>query len=254
MNRSEFYGSALRNLGLVPTVQRAWALRGSSSPEMRLTSKYLANPVTARRGTTDLMVFDTIFVEREYSCLDNLQNVRTVIDAGANCGYSSAYFLSKFPGSRVIAVEPDRSNFQLLKKNLAPWGNRAICVEAALWSHETTLNFEQDSTGAGNEWGRRTEEGGTGDTGAGIRAVTVPWLMNELGVETIDVLKVDIEGAETAVFGGGDRSWLGAVRNIVIELHGPECQAAVEGALAPYAFTESRSGELSVYLDISPKG
>lgn len=98
------------------------------------------------------------------------------------------------------------------------------------------------------------EESGGARSGADIRAVTVPWLMNELGVDTIDVLKVDIEGAETAVFGGGDRSWLGAVRNIVIELHGPECQAAVEGALAPYAFNESRSGELSVYLDISPKG
>lgn len=246
--RSAFYRDAFANLGprhaLVRLVKKRWG----AGPRMLLSSKYLDHPVALRRGSSDLMVFDTIFVEREYSCLDQLGEVRTIVDAGGNCGYSSAYLLSRFPHARVIAVEPDPANFALMSANLAPWGARAVCVEAALWSHNTVLEFEDDSTGAGNEWGRRTSEG-TGNGSVSVTAIDMPTLMQTHGLDRIDLLKVDIEGAETQLF-ASNPPWLEAVGNIVMELHGPDCEQAVDQAMAQYAYRGSRSGELSVFLDI----
>lgn len=247
-DRRSFYRDAFANLGVRQTFERGLKTRLGGGPQMALSSKYLEHPVSLRRGSTDLMVFDTIFVEREYSCLDGLSDVRTIVDAGGNCGYSSAYLLSRFPGSRVVAVEPDPANFALMQANLAPWGDRAICVQAAVWSSNTMLQFETESTGAGNEWGRRTSER-TSPESTSVTALDMPTLMQRYRIETIDLLKVDIEGAETAVF-AGKPAWLGQVRNLVIELHGPECERVVTSALADYAFRKSRSSELSVFLGI----
>jgi hypothetical protein len=50
----------------------------------------------ARTRSSDLHVFSQIFVEREYECL-NLFDGDLILDLGANVGYSSAYFLSRYP-------------------------------------------------------------------------------------------------------------------------------------------------------------
>lgn len=249
-NRRLFYRDAIANLGVRSTLTRGLKKRWGRSDRMALSSKYLDHPVAVRRDTTDLLVFDTIFVEREYSCLDGLTDVRTIVDAGGNCGYSSAYFLSRFRQARVIAVEPDADNFALMEANLAPWGDRIACVQAALWSRNTTLQFEDESTGAGNEWGRQTTEI-SASASVAVPAVDMPTLMDRYGIETIDLLKVDIEGAETELF-AAKPAWLARVRNIVIELHGERCEAVVRGALADYTSDYSRSGELSVYLNLRP--
>jgi len=69
-----------------------------------------------RRGTSDLSAFNQIFVQREYACLDDLVGVDLIVDCGAYVGYSSAYFLTQFPNSNIVAIEPDPENFSLLKK------------------------------------------------------------------------------------------------------------------------------------------
>ena len=51
-----------------------------------------------RRGSSDLDVFDQIFIQNEYGCLDDLTDVRFVIDCGANVGYSSVP--TSFPVTR----------------------------------------------------------------------------------------------------------------------------------------------------------
>ena len=59
-----------------------------------------------------------IHVDLEYEPLDDLDDIRLVVDCGANVGYASAYFLSHFPQARVIAVEPDDQKFEALRRNL----------------------------------------------------------------------------------------------------------------------------------------
>jgi hypothetical protein len=68
--------------------------------------------------------------------------------------------------------------------------------------------------------------------------------MQLTGYSTIDILKLDIEGAEKEVFSNCDK-WLGNVRILMIELHDhlkPGCSSIVYSALAKFNFSECRNG------------
>jgi FkbM family methyltransferase len=98
-----------------------------------------------------------------------------------------------------------------------------------------------------NEWGRSVSELSTNDVPIEVvDAVTMDDLISEAGAEVIDILKIDIEGAEIEVFGNGSLEWLPRVRNIVIELHGQAAKQVFLTAIESEGMTLSRSGELTV--------
>jgi len=235
---------ALKNIGLPATIQRAASLRFGSGP-MKLTSKYLRHPVYARRQSSDLLVFDQILVEREYSCLDHIRDARSIMDLGANCGFSSAYFLSRYRDARLVSVEPDSGNFAMLTQNTRPFGDRILRLEGAVWGENTRLNFDEDTTAQGVEWGRQTRAAEDVST-AGVQAWDIPTLMDMAGFDEVDILKIDVEGAEANVFTAPDLSWLDRVKNIVIEIHGAECDRIFRAAIAHRDYALSRCSELLV--------
>jgi FkbM family methyltransferase len=76
--------------------------------------------------------------------LDHIESPRLIVDCGANVGYSSAYFLSKFPTSTVIAAEPDSGNFDLLLQNLSD-GDRFMAIKAVAWPFDEPLQFQSST-------------------------------------------------------------------------------------------------------------
>jgi FkbM family methyltransferase len=170
-----------------------------------------------------------------------------VIDCGANVGYSSAWFLSRFPACRVLAVEPDAGNFAALRRNLAPYGLRATPLRAGLWSHPCSLAMEEGAYRGGGEWARQVREARPGEDG--LPAYDVPGLLALAGAERASVLKVDVEGAEAVVF-SGPCEWLDRVDNLVIEIHDDahygDARAAFHRAVAGRGFALGESGELTV--------
>ena len=76
-----------------------------------------------RSGSSDASVLAQIFFEEEYKPLLTENDVNSVVDCGANVGYSSAWFLTKFPNCRVIAIEPESENCNMLKRNLKAFGS-----------------------------------------------------------------------------------------------------------------------------------
>ena len=163
--------------------------------------------------SSDLAVFSQIFIEREYECL-NLIDGDLILDLGANVGYSSAYFLSRYPKSPLIAVEPDPSNSALLERNLAPYGSRATVIQAAVWSRATNLSIRAEQYRDGDPWTRQVEERKNGD----IAGVDIPSLLALSQRNKIGLLKMDVEGAEVVIF-SGKCAWLDQVDRIAIELH-----------------------------------
>jgi FkbM family methyltransferase len=215
--------------------------------------KQLDYPIKVRSDSSDLDVFCQIFVEEEYACLDNLKNVDLIIDCGANVGYSSAYFLSKFPSSRVIAVEADRSNYDLAVDNLKAYGDRVMVLNAAVWSHRTVLQLRSDSYRDGRQSSRQVEEASNQAPGA-VEGVDLPYLISLAGKSRVSLLKVDIEGAEAVVFSpeGGVSDWIRCIDALVIELHddsvfGP-CSDIFHRSIVGQGFDLSSSGELTVCL------
>jgi FkbM family methyltransferase len=217
------------------------------------TSPHSAHPLVGRDNSSDLHSFHQIFVAREYSCLDDLTDPRLILDCGGYTGYASAYFLSRFPRCRVIAVEADLANFAMLQRNVAPFGDRIRTLRAAVWSHPAALKMSEETNAAGKEWERRVRECRDGEV-AEMPATDVGALLRESGCSSISVLKVDIEGAEKVVFGPGSESWIGCVENIVIELHDPECTEVFHRAIAGQPFQVSQCGELTVCRRIRDAG
>jgi FkbM family methyltransferase len=202
------------------------------------------HPLWGRTRSSDLYAFLQIFVEREYECL-NLIDGDLILDLGANVGYSSAYFLSRYPKSPVVAVEPDPSNFAMLQRNLAPYESRATVIQAAAWSHDTKVSIRAEQYRGGGAWARQVEEKKAGD----IAGVDIPSLLAQSGRRRIGLLKMDIEGAEVVIF-RGKCAWLNQVDRIAIELHDDtvfgKATEAFYNAIRGQNFEISQSGELTI--------
>lgn len=174
-----------------------------------------------------------------------------MLDLGANVGFSSAYFLSVFPSTRVVAVEPDERNAAMCEANLAPYGNRAVVLHGAVWSRCARLQLSKGTFGDGREWATQVREP---SEGASISADVQAWDLNSLidmaGAGAVDLLKVDIEGAELFVFQGSARAWLPKIRNICIEIHGDDCKNAFFDSLRDFEYDLQTSGELTICRNI----
>jgi len=170
--------------------------------------------------------------------------VEWVIDCGANVGYSAVYFLNRYPDCRVIAVEPDRGNYQLLCRNLAPYGERARAVQAGVWSRPTGLVFRQEKFRDGGEWAIMVREALPGEEPQ-VHAVDVPTLLAMTPAGRADVLKVDVERSEKVIFAEHTEAWLDRVRNIYIELHDEECVAVFDRAAGARLSVRKEHGELT---------
>jgi hypothetical protein len=130
---------------------KVWPTRSA----IRLCVDGVLHPLKARGYSSDLSVFAGVFVRRAYSCLDYVSEPALIFDCGANVGYSSAYFLSRFPKAQVIAIEPEATNCALLRENLAPYGQRARVIQAGVWSHSTKLTVVETPYRDGREWSQQ---------------------------------------------------------------------------------------------------
>jgi FkbM family methyltransferase len=211
---------------------------------VRFRNPDVGTPLWIRLGTSDGSVFGQVFCDREYSCFDALAAPGLIIDCGANVGYSSVYFLNRFPGAFVIALEPFPENFRVLQKNLAPYAGRCLALQQAVWSRPGRLRFRSHYS-AKEAWMVEVREA-QGEEPGEVEAVALGQVLEKSGFARIAILKVDVEGAEREIFSHGVESWLPRTDNIAIELHGAEAEKIFEAAVAGQQFSRSRSGELTV--------
>jgi FkbM family methyltransferase len=180
----------------------------------------IGHPVALRLKTSDLEVYGKVFAEQEYR-FETLKPPKVIIDAGANIGLASVFFANAFPEATVIAVEPEETNFSLLKRNVAPYP-RIIPVQAALWCDNVLINLVSPCINVEwNKWGFQAEDAGEKSGNqmcAQVQGMTVDIIMRDHGIDFIDVLKIDIEGAEKEVFADASR-WIDKVGGVIIELH-----------------------------------
>ncbi len=165
-----------------------------------------------RKNTSDLSVFKDVFVKKDFK-LPIKMSPKIIIDAGAYTGYSSLYFHSKYPNSKIIAIEPEKSNFEILKKNLQNIKN-ILLVNAGLWNKNAFLKIINRKTG---KWGFITKE--VKKSEADIKAITMNKILKNFSINKIDILKIDIEGSEKELFSKNYENWINKVNIIIIEFH-----------------------------------
>lgn len=200
-----------------------------------LDMKFLGSHLSMRIDDSDIRVFKQIFVDNEYDSLNLPETANTIVDLGANIGLSALFFLKKYPNAHIIAVEPDTVNFEFMKRNLEDYSNHVALLQAAIWPSDGAVSLvEHDESNEGlGAWGYRTETLTEGAE-ASVSAISIPTLMNQFSMDFIDILKVDIEGAEYELFEKDYESWLDKVGLIIIETHDrfkPNSEAMVRNAL-----------------------
>lgn len=155
-------------------------------------------------------MFRTYFVEESYR-FASLSDNPYIVDCGANVGVGVRYWKTLFPSARVVALEPDPQIFDLLVANTSGLSDVELLRKAA-WSADTVLSF----AAVGADGGHLSSLADHGDEVVTLEVEAVR--LREYLVGNVDLLKIDIEGAELEVLRDcQDR--LGLVQNLFVEYH-----------------------------------
>lgn len=203
------------------------ALRTHPTGEI-LEVTYCSKPVFFREGTSDaLVVYEILFRGRKseywHPRLPRSEDVMVVLDIGANIGAATVFFSELYPTAKIHAFEPVPANQEILRRNVQARGRGEDinCHLLALSNKDGTLEMIH-SPGANNHGGWSFyQRGALGDE----EKISVPVrqagaFVRDLGLDRIDIIKIDTEGAEKEILQGLAPEQLDTVRYIVGELHG----------------------------------
>ena len=216
-----------------------------------LKIKKIKVPFVLRNQTSDVEAFKQVFINKEYDIpFDTPPSI--IIDGGANIGMFSIDMKNRFPDSKIIAIEPDQSNFNILSSNLSSYDD-VFCEEMGIWNKDCMLKvYDKYQTG---KWGMVVEE--VTEQG-NVYAITIRSIMNKYQLTKIDVLKLDIETSEKAVFSKNFHNWLPYVRVLIVELHDQiekGCSkpffSAINEVFSDYSY--STRGENTIIVNHDPK-
>jgi FkbM family methyltransferase len=153
--------------------------------------------------------FRELFADDSYKFIAKSEKP-VILDCGANIGLSCLYFKSLYPKAKITAFEADKNIAGILSTNLQKNNiNDVKIVDSAVWVHNNGIEFSVDGADGGSIQGSKNK-----NKVNSLRLKDV--LENEYG--EIDLLKIDIEGAEYEVIKDCKNS-LNNVENIFIEYH-----------------------------------
>ena len=134
-----------------------------------------------------------------------------IIDAGANIGASSIYFLNVWNGAYVVSIEPEKFNYSLLRLNTV--GRSILALEGAIGSENGEMYLSDPGHG---DVGFRVSD--SGDYKVVVYSVDeVIAIGKKNGAEPF-ICKIDIEGGESELF-SKNTAWMDEFALIMIELH-----------------------------------
>jgi FkbM family methyltransferase len=193
----------------------AFGMARSWWPARRLTRvkiDFEGRPLTfVVSSLSDLLVLRDTFLFEDFGAYSGDPHV--IVDLGSNIGASVVYFRVRFPGSRIVAVEPDPNAFELLRRNTAAYdGIELRKVAVAAQAGPVTLYQHPES------WVSSLHPGWKGAIPVTVQGQTLEQLLDELGLERVDLLKMDVEGAEFEILPAFER--LSNVDALICEVHG----------------------------------
>ena len=213
----------LQTWHLIKSIERE---KKNSTPPRPVGLKCLKYPILIRPGTQDAGTVINNVIRAEYGHFKPSGEPEWMIDAGAYIGDTAAYFLSCFPKLKVIALEPNPDNHAIADQNLKPYGNRVVLLKKGLFSKEGELCFSGSGTG-----------GAISDAGIKINCTSLPGLIRQFSIPRINILKMDIEGAEEAVFLSAPEAWLNRVDLLIMEIHGDSIRSLITRVMTANDFS-----------------
>lgn len=230
----------VRAFGAIGAARIMWTLRRSHRlpAGTRLPLPLPQAPLTIRARSHDVYAFGQVFLSQQY--LLPPQQPRFIIDGGAHIGCAAVDFARRYPDAHIIAVEANAENFELLTINTRLLPN-VRCVHGAVWPTRERVRISNPEA---DSWSFRCERGDE------IQGFPIADLADMLGAPAIDIVKLDVEGAEREIFSAPDADlWLRRTSCLLVELHDdhvPGCRRALTNLLAPGRWTTRQQGETLV--------
>jgi FkbM family methyltransferase len=183
-----------------------------------------------RKNQSDLYILRENFIQLiyNYDYEKHIQNPSHIVDLGANMGLSSLYFQSRFNNAKIVCVEPVQENVDMIIRNMQNNNFNWSIEKAAIQSNGGTVQLYP------NEWwssctvvedvankrqmNRERFEYHLKLNPVKVEAVPVDVILDRNNIEIVDILKMDIEGAEEDTILNSPK-WLNRVKILIIEIH-----------------------------------
>jgi FkbM family methyltransferase len=143
-------------------------------------------------------------------------SVETILDCGANIGLSTLYYQRRFPQAKIISIEPEKRNYNLLIKNTVNYTNIST-LENGVYGEDCDLKVVDIGEGEASYRTTYFEEAKKVLQTISCRSINS--IMNEFGLSKIDILKMDIEGSEKECLFSREIEWLEKTRYFLVEIH-----------------------------------
>jgi FkbM family methyltransferase len=175
------------------------------------------------RNSAGLPILEEVFVKRIYADYFPFYQRNSVLDIGGHFGYFAMFAaLNSAPGSRVVTVEPSAHNLGILRANLERSGLAQIeAVHGAVCEQSGTATMHVTQAHNCSLFAEHAR-GITGDGALASESVptySLTDLLARMNLETVDVLKLDCEGAEYGIIYQSPQETLRRVRLIMMEFH-----------------------------------
>jgi len=226
--------NSIRLYGLNDGLKLFYSTLSKKKSKYFAKASFLKQPFELRDNKSDKAIFFQVFYEKQYDLYGvEFPNAQRIIDGGANIGCASVYFSLQFPNAQILAIEPEKNNFSLLQNNTIPYKN-IKCLQAGIWNKNEQLAITNPEGGAAEfMFDNKSTDNNT------IKGMTIQTLLDLQHWDEVDILKLDIEGAEKEVFSGNDLLWLKKIKLLIIELHDrykKDCTKTVFEALRAFEY------------------
>jgi FkbM family methyltransferase len=171
------------------------------------------------------MNYEEFFIDRVYDILD-IKNPGIVMDIGANLGVWTKYILYR-GAEKVYCFEPNKKAIEHLKKTLSDDSNTRI-IEKAVYKENSILKFFIDEK---NSLTSSLLEQSGHSPAYDVEAITLEESLDLIGESKVDLIKIDIEGAEFDIIDRMDNKTAERINSLLIEYHDfyfPEGMAKVQ--------------------------
>jgi FkbM family methyltransferase len=177
-----------------------------------------------RASTSDMTLIYEILLKSKYKSeyyLPEKLNPKVIFDIGGNIGITSVYLAKLFPNSLIYTFEPMPENFEILQKNISQYKN-IIAFNFGLGSNNGSFKvyLSSDPENYGGISFYPDPHGNQEDSYLSCEVKNINEIINDLEIETIDLIKIDTEGAEYDILSTLKEDILRKTSWITGELHG----------------------------------
>ena len=177
-----------------------------------------------RTSSSDMILIYEILLQSKYKSeyfFPNQLNPKIIFDIGGNIGITAVYLASIFPDAKIYTFEPLPDNFEILKKNIQKYDNiEALNIGLGSSNGSFKVYLSDDSENFGGVSFYPDPIGNKSDSYISCKVRNINEVIKELNIESIDLIKIDTEGAEHDILMALQEKILRNTSWITGELHG----------------------------------